>query len=156
MCWFWRSFHRGRLSVFLRFFKFPNVQKGRERQNTHKKHTNTHKNTSKKSSFNILSLNFLGNFGNLKKGRRSGSRYNIFEFGVMNMEDVSTTTNQQHEIHPGRLTWNLLNLLINHLERKNDLPNLHGYVPAVNLPGCIASCFLWTPIYWTQFCSTEM
>ena len=29
-------------------------------------------------------------------------------------------------LHPGRLTWNLQ---ITHLERKNDLPNLHDYGP---------------------------
>ena len=34
---------------------------------------------------------------------------------------------------PGRLTWNLR---ITHLEKENDLPNLHDYVPAVNLHGC--------------------
>ena len=28
------------------------------------------------------------------------------------------------------------NLQITHLERKHDLPNLHDYVPAVNLQGC--------------------
>ena len=39
-------------------------------------------------------------------------------------------------IHHGRLTWNLQ---ITHLERKMiNLPNLHDYVPAVNLSGVVS------------------
>jgi len=34
----------------------------------------------------------------------------------------------------------------NHPFRKeNDLPNLHDYVPAVNLPGCSSRCFTVSP-----------
>ena len=50
------------------------------------------------------------------------------------------------ELHPGRLTAGTYS---HHPFRKeNDLPNLHDYVPAVNLPGCIWLCPQW---FWTLF-----
>ena len=38
------------------------------------------------------------------------------------------------KLHPGRLTWNLCSY--HQFIKENDLPNLHDYVPAVNLQGC--------------------